>query len=421
MPLGRRNRDAVARRPLERAPLSFADVVYAPVRGLFRLFFPKLVDRYVLGELLSPFLFGWALFILLFVLSTNLIKLAGYLARGAALVDVGTIMGLQAVVASVYCLPMAVLLSGLMAFSRLSGDSELVATQAGGVPNLRLIRNSLLLGLVCSFAGLGLNEYVVPPAAQQLKLIKDRVEYKLTGKIVEELLGDRAFVYQDFDGKQLSRVIIAKKFDPPAGDRPAMMSDVTYMSYNQGRVEMVVEAASAEWVGPSRSQPGKHLWRFNDANTQLMMRVTPGQRVSVHSDKLDFTLSKAPQEVAKSRLMPDEMTYVQLKEQLQRMKTEGVRGKSIRQLEVMAEQKLAIPFAALVLALVGAPLGIRRQRSTAGVGVGLSLLVIIVYYFGMASASVMGTNGQLEPIPAAWACNVMGLLFGLYLSWRSSR
>lgn len=421
LPAPRRRREGHAPRPVEAARITFTDVVYAPFRGLFRLLFPKLLDRYVFGELLGPFLFGWVLFILLFVLSTNLIKLAGYMARGAPLHEIGQIIALQAVLASVICLPMAVLLSGLMAFNRLSGDSELVATQAGGIPNIRLIRNSLILGLLCSFAGLGLSEYIVPPAAQRLKEMKDNLEQRLTGKVVEELLGDRAFVYQDYDGKQLSRVIIAKKFEPPQPPhRPAMMTDVTYMSYNQGRVEMVVEAASAEWVGPARAR-GKHMWRFNDANTQLMMRLTPGQRVSVHSDKLDFVLSKGPNEVARARIMPEEMTYRQLKAELKRVRGEGLRGKVVRQMEVMAEQKLSIPFAALILALVGAPLGIRRQRSTAGVGVGLSLLVIVIYYFGMAFSSVMGTNGQMDPISAAWATNVVGLFFGLFLAWRSSR
>jgi lipopolysaccharide export system permease protein len=413
-------RETPSRPPVKRE-VSASDVVLAPIRLLQRILFPKLLDRYVLGELLGPFLFGWTLFILLFVLTTNLFRLASYLARGAALADVGAIMGLQAVIASVYCLPMAMLLSGLMAFNRLSGDSELIATQAGGIPNIRLIRNSLLLGLLFSFVGLGLNEYVVPPSAKQLNLVKDRVEQKLKGKVVEELLGDKAFVYQDYDGKQLQRVVIAKKFEPADPPKPAMMHDVTYMSYDKGRVEMIVEAESAEWVGADPKGGDKALWRFNNANTQLMMRLTPGQRVQVHSEHMDFTLNHQPDQMAKIKQEPDEMTYRQLKDFIRTMEDQGVHGKNIRQLQVMAEQKLAVPFAALVLALIGAPLGIRRQRSTTSVGVGLSLLIIIVYYFGMGSLSVLGTNAQIEPVVAAWGCNVIGAFAGLWLAWRSSR
>jgi lipopolysaccharide export system permease protein len=95
--------------------------------------------------------------------------------------------------------------------------------------------------------------------------------------------------------------------------------------------------------------------------------------------------------------------------------------KVVRELEVEMERKLAIPFAALVLACIGAPLGIRRQRSTAGVGIGLSLLIIIIYYIGMGVLGALGQNGQIGALEAAWGCNVVGLLVGLFLTWRSSR
>lgn len=419
-PRGGRLRDTPSR-PTERNPIGVSDVLFAVPRGLMRLLFPKLIDRYVMGELVGPFLFGWGMFILLYVLSANLFRLATMVARGAPIADVGEILGLQAVIASVYCLPMAVLLSGLLAFNRLSGDSELIATQAGGVPNLRIIRNSLILGILASFAGLGMNEYVVPPAARRLDEVKDRVEARLKDKILEDIMGDKAFVYQDYDGKQLARVVIAKRFIPSDPPHPAKMEGVTYMSYNQGRVEMVVEAQSAHWVRPDKENPGRHLWQFNDANSQMMMSVTPGQRVMVHSDTLDFSLSKSPEEVARARKDPTDMTYAEIKSYIAQVRQEGIRPRVIRQLEVAAEQKLAIPFAALVLAMIGAPLGIRRQRSTTGVGVGLSLLVIVLYYLGMGSLGVLGQNGQLEPITAAWACNGIGLLFGVFLAWKSSR
>lgn len=418
---GPRKREAPLHAPAGRAQISLSDVVFAPVRLLMRLLFPKLVDRYVLGELLGPFAFGWAMFITLFVLSVNLFKLAAMMARGAPLIDVAQILGLQAVMASVYCLPMAVLLSGLLAFNRLSGDSELIATQAGGIPHIRIIRNAFVLGLAMSFVGLGMNEYVIPPAARSMDIIKDRIETRLKGGVIEELMGDKAFVYQDYDGKQLARVIIAKRFEPADPPRPALMRGVTYMSYNKGRVEMVVEAESAEWVGQDKKDSGIHHWRFNNANSQLMMRLTPGQRVAVHSDTMDFTLSKSPEQVAKVRKDPDEMTYQEIKRYIREVREQGARGKAIRQLEVAAEQKLAIPFAAVVLAMIGAPLGIRRHRSTTGVGVGLSLLIIIFYYIGMGSLSVLGANAQMEPVEAAWGCNVVGLLVGLFLAWKSSR
>src|SRR5437868_7117012 len=101
--------------PKVRGGFGVMDVVWFLPRLVLRLFFPKLLDRYVMGELLVPLAFGWTLFIVLFVFTVNLFKLAQMAARGARLDTVAQMLGLRIVLDSVYCLPMAMLLAGLLA------------------------------------------------------------------------------------------------------------------------------------------------------------------------------------------------------------------------------------------------------------------------------------------------------------------
>ncbi|HTE18488.1 MAG TPA: LptF/LptG family permease [Armatimonadota bacterium] len=423
---GTASRDLSEAKPARAPRRTFGvmDVVWFLPRMVMRLFLPKLIDRYVMGELLTPLAFGWTLFICLFVFSLNLFKLASLAARGAPLDAVGEMLWLRVVLASVYCIPMAMLLAGLLAFGRLSGDSELIATQAGGIPNLRIVVNAFILGLLLSFVGLAMNEYVIPPAGKRLHATEERVKVEMKAKLanmLQDLTDQKAFVIQDYDGGRLSRIVIAKRFEEEEKGRPAMLRDVTYMAYDKGRVQMVVEAERAEWVRPDEEAPGKHLWRFINANTQLMMRVTPGQRLVTQSESMEFTMNKSPRQVARDQKDADQMTYGELDAYIRDLKRNNLRGRVIKELEVEKERKLAVPFSALVLALVGAPLGIRKQRSTTGVGIGLSLLIIIFYYIGMSALGVLGQNGQIEAKEAAWGCNVAGLLVGLFLTWRSSR
>src|SRR6266542_7112482 len=66
------------RRPeVEEPALGVMDGVWFLPRQALKLlfFFPKLVDRYVIGELLGPLGFGWSMFILIFVCSFNLFRL----------------------------------------------------------------------------------------------------------------------------------------------------------------------------------------------------------------------------------------------------------------------------------------------------------------------------------------------------------
>ncbi|MFN3650231.1 MAG: LptF/LptG family permease [Armatimonadota bacterium] len=404
--------------PERQGGLSFGvtDVLFFPVRMIMRLFFPKLVDRYVMGELLGPLLFGWTLFIILFVFSLNLFRLAQFAARGAPIEMVGEMLWLRVVTSAVYCIPMSMLLSGLMAFGRLSGDSELIAMQAGGINNLRIVRNAFLLGLVLSFAGLAMNEYVIPPAGQRLHMVETQVKALLKGQIVEDLAGDKAFIIQDIENKKLTRLVAAKKFVPEQDGRPAYMRDVTYIQYDEDGIwNTIVAAERAEYIGESE-------WKFINAETQFRHTVVSDQRVTWRArGEMTLELNKKPEQVVEEQKDADSMSYRELKAYIEQLKGDKVKPKVLRELRVELERKLAIPFAAMVFALIGAPLGIRRQRSTAGVGIGLSLLIIILYYVGMSFFGVLGENGRMEPLHAAWGCNAIGLLVGLFLTWKASR
>jgi lipopolysaccharide export system permease protein len=409
---GHRAGESTGRRP--RRSFGVMDVVWFLPRTVLRLFFPKILDRYTIGELTGPLIFGWSLFIILFVFSVNLFKLAQLAARGARLEAVGELVWLRVVLASVYCLPMAMLLAGLLAFGRLSGDNELIATQAGGIPNLRPVWNAFLMGLALSFTGLAINEYILPPAGRRLHFVEDQLKAELKGRIMEELSDQKAFIIQDYEGGKLARLVAAKKFEPEDPPRPALMRDVTYIEYDKkGEWNTIISAKHAEWIGQNQ-------WKFVDADTQFRHTVTQGRWFNMHSQTMIVTLKKTPKQVALDQKDATQMSYGELKAYLRDLKRKKVGGRVLRELEVEMEQKLAIPFATVVLALIGAPLGIRRQRSTAGVGIGLSLLIIILYYVGMGFLGVLGQNGQIGAREAAWGCNIVGLLVGFFLTWRSS-
>lgn len=393
-------------------------------RLVLRLFFPKLLDRYIMGELVPPLIFGWVLFIILWVMSIELFKLASLVARGARLDAVGQILGLRIILSSSYCLPMAMLLAGLLAFGRLSGDSELIAMQAAGVRNIRTIWNAFLLGLALSFIGLALNEYLIPPAGRALRYAEETLKAELAGKLAEELSEQRAFVVQDMEKGELSRVVVARRYEPQQYGRPATMHDVTYMQYDTARgdqqVQAIIEAARAEYIGEDKGHPGTRVWKFFQCKTQMMAGYTAqGQKWVMASDDQTLTLNKTPQALVRDQKNATDMTYREIKKYIREMRTKGVGGRPLRELDVEAERKLSIPFAALVLGLIGAPLGIRKQRTTAGVGIGLSLLIIVIYYACMAMLNVMGQNGQVSPAVSAWGANAVGLLVGLYLTLRS--
>ena len=94
----------------------------------------RLLDRYVLKELLYPFVFGIAAFSSIFIASTMLFKITQYMTKyGAPLETVARLFMYNLPEVINYTFPMSMLLAALMAFGKLSGSSEITAMKAGGV------------------------------------------------------------------------------------------------------------------------------------------------------------------------------------------------------------------------------------------------------------------------------------------------
>ena len=83
--------------------------------------------------------------------------------------------------------------------------------------------------------------------------------------------------------------------------------------------------------------------------------------------------------------------------------------------------KIATPLICLALILVGAPLGIRPQRASAGFAPGLSFLVIGSYYMLWTLASYGGKDGSFNPLAAAYVALFATTAVGAFLLWKKNR
>src|SRR5262247_4638238 len=122
------------------------------------------LDRYIARELVSPFLFGGALFTFFLVIDriyhlTDLVVTKGVPFHLVAQLLVFMLPSFLA-----HTLPMALLVAVLLAGGRLASDLEVVAFKAAGVSVLRLFRPVLLASFVVALATAGLTLALNPVA-----------------------------------------------------------------------------------------------------------------------------------------------------------------------------------------------------------------------------------------------------------------
>ena len=113
----------------------------------------RLLDRYILRELVGPFLLALVLFTFFFLIDRIYHLTDLVITKGVAfpLVLQLLIFMLPSFVA--LSLPMALLVAALLGGGRLAGDLEIVACQAAGIGLTRLLRPVLVAGAAVAMIG----------------------------------------------------------------------------------------------------------------------------------------------------------------------------------------------------------------------------------------------------------------------------
>ena len=94
-------------------------------------------------------------------------------------------------------------------------------------------------------------------------------------------------------------------------------------------------------------------------------------------------------------------------------------GTNLSQLWVLFHLKLAVPWACVIMAVLGASFGASRQgRSGSSVGFGISVVIVFAYYVVMSLCRALGESGNMPPFLAAWTPNAVFLAVGFFFSRR---
>ncbi|MDC0832068.1 LptF/LptG family permease [Geitlerinema sp. CS-897] len=386
-----------------------------PSPFLFGRFLPGLsiMDRYLIGETLPPFLFGVGAFSSIGVAVGIVFELVRQLTNANISLDVAAkVFVLQLPYYISLSFPMAMLLGTLIGYSRLSSDSELVALRSCGVSLYRIVRPALLLALVVTAITFAFDQVVVPGALYEAEVTLDRAL-----KEEDTLLAKRNTLYpeigklpqaRDAEDETLVRLFYAEKFDK----EDERMYGVIVLDRSEPKFDRLVFADSATW------NPEDNIWDFFGVTSYAI--PPDGSYVNIAKfDRHRYPLPRAPLELARERDYP-QMNVTQAFDRLEILKASG-REDKIRKLEIRIQQKFAIPFACVAFGLVGAALGTKPQRTSASRGFGISVLVIFTYYLLMSVGDALGLSGLIRPWIAGWLPTLVGLGVGMGLLMRASK
>ncbi len=113
----------------------------------------------------------------------------------------------------------------------------------------------------------------------------------------------------------------------------------------------------------------------------------------------------------------DPVTYAaQVRSELQRMASRAeLQQREVNKYSVEIQKKFAIPVAAIVFVLIGAPVGVRFPRGGIGMVIGVSLTVFCVYYVFLIGGEDIADRGFMSPFWAMWTPNALFTALGCFL------
>jgi len=359
----------------------------------------KVLDRYVVAELVGPFLFGLAAFTMLFV-AGNLLNIARLVSEEHASIWAAAKYFVYTLPSTlVLTFPMSMLLAVLTAMSRISGESELNAMRAGGISLYRIALPLVGVGLVASIVALLFQEFVVPGAVDQANLIL-RTEIQsggsgiLSNQVVSNPLPDGGV-----------RVTYAQGFDPATDE----LRGVTIEEVHNGVLTSILYAP--------RGTYNESSWRFFDANSYT---VAPDCCKQNFAPVTDVDIGADPSRLIEVQKQPDDMSRAELAQLLHGGVKQGDTSR-YDLLLVTYDNKLARPFASLVFTLLAMPLGIRSQRSSSGAGFGISILIVFGFYVVTTVCLAVGRTTPSLALTMAWLPNVLFFGAGLWLLSRAAK
>jgi lipopolysaccharide export system permease protein len=380
----------------------------------FQLSLPQIsvMDRYIMTELLLPFLFGIGLFTSLGLSIGTLFELIRRVTESGLLLNVALkILLLRMPEFIALAFPMSVLLATLMAYSRLSSDSEIIALRSIGINVYRLIVPAIILSLVVAGMTFFINDVVTPSANRQATLTLQKALDR-----VRPTFKDRNILYPEYktitqeDGSRhsvLVRLFYAEEFNGKE------MKDLTILDLSREGVNQILTSQTATW------NMAENVWDFFNGTIYL---ISPdgAYRNIVRFEHQQLALSKAPLDLAQRPPSYDEMSIAQAREYLKIVKLEA-NEKEIRKILVRIQGKISLPFVCVVFGLIGAALGVRPQNTSKATSFGICVGLIFSYYLLSFVSESMGVWGILTPFMAAWLPNFLGLGTGTWLLIQSAK
>ncbi|GAC1406900.1 MAG: LptF/LptG family permease [Candidatus Velthaea sp.] len=360
-----------------------------------------ILDSYILREMIPPFAFAFAIFLLLWFVNIFFLAADYVINKGAPVFVVFRFLIFRVPQATPMAFPFACLFATLMAFGRLMADNEITALRTSGVRFTRIVRLPVIAGLAAFALSYAINEKIVPVATD----LSTRTFYQIVYKV--QSLPIEPDIYRH--DPSTDNTFYVHSVDP---DNRTMHGIQIFKPGNGGPLnpfKTIISAKTGMLVGSSIVLKDAVVTTFNDAGGVSGV-------VTEKTAEIGLPLAESAQNFLSSAYNdPYTMDSKRLKQDIQMRKVTGQGGPDLATREFTLAQKLSYPFASFISVLIALPLAVKFGKKGRALGIALSIVMLFVYWAAGAMCAALSRNHTLDPYVGAWLPNVVMAAVGAYL------
>lgn len=317
-------------------------------------------------------------------------------------------------------LPISALLGIMLAFARLSGDSEITVMRASGISIKQLMKPVLAFCLTLTTLSFIVSAYLRPIGNTVLSKSFFRLasSQSLAGlsEGVFSKLGPLTFYAAeiDYDTGRIDRVIIDDRRNRDG--RQLVLASSGRISSSEKTQTINIKL----YNGEIHSATGAKNYNIT-AYSENEIRIEPGdpdaeqtkgrkpRELLIPELRLEGTRYK---EILELKQRGEDFSHLLLQTEVESLSKSSERDlvKRIQSLQFELVRKYSYPVACLLLGLIAMPLGIQPARSQktwgATLSAGLSLAVLVTYYGILSLGITLAKSGALHPTLALWLPNI---------------
>lgn len=340
--------------------------------------------------------------LLIFVLMTVLIDLVEHLRRlSSASVSFGQVLQVTLLNTpqTIYTiLPLVLILSTVAMFLGLARSSELVVIRASGRSAIKALVSPAITAFVIGLVAVAMVNPIVASTSKRYAVLLEN--YRSGGTDVVSISAEGLWLRQGGDDGQT--VIRAARANPQATE----LYDVTMVQYApDAGPRRRIEARSARLIEGAWELSSAVIWPL-DQGVNPQAQIEEVERIEIPSTLTEARIRDTFGEPAAIPIW-DLPVYISLL-------TEA--GFSARRHAVWFQMELARPLFLVALVLTSAAFTMRHVRfGKTGVAVLSAVMLGFALYYLRNFVQIMGENGQIPVVLAAWAPPVASLLLALGL------